>query len=84
MKFVLWIAVISNTRERRLDLEVRRNHAFLRYVLVEQGRPEVGYTGTAAACARTADGTSRRWQATWWLGMTSRISGSSFEQRVKA
>ena len=28
--------------------------------------------------------TSRRWQATWWPGRISRISGSSFEQRAKA
>ncbi len=42
------------------------------------------HTGTAAASWKAVVWTSRRWQATWWPGMTSRIAGSSFEQRSEA
>jgi hypothetical protein len=33
-------------------------------------------TETAAASEKAAVWISRRWQATWWLGSTSRSSGS--------
>jgi len=56
-----------------------------RLIAVGSGRERrCGYASVDAACARTAGGRSRRWQATWWPGSTSRISGSSCEQRVNA
>src|SRR5271165_6193024 len=41
------------------------------------------YAGTDTACVEAVVCTSRKWQATWWPGRTSRISGSSCEQRAK-
>ena len=42
------------------------------------------HTGIAAASWKAAGWGSRKWQATLWPGRTSRISGSSVEQRSKA
>ena len=78
-RFSLWSARFSASN-RSFSLTAGRFARFARFG--SRGMPD--YAGAATASVKAAGWTSRRWQATWWPGRISRISGSSSEQRAKA
>lgn len=71
-------------REKPRILPHRRNRPRRSLSTIAQITRSEAHTGTAAASWKAVVWISRRWQATWCLGMISRICGSSSEQRRRA